>query len=58
MKIFAYVELTILEYVLFVVTNRSFMGSKAVESGLLLEIYSILTGEQSVMLWENENFIF
>ena len=35
-KIFVYVELKILEYVLFVVTNRCF-GSEAFKSGLLLK---------------------
>ena len=37
MKIFVYVELTILEYVLFVVTNICFRSSVAVKSGLLLQ---------------------
>ena len=36
-KIFVYVELKILEYVLFVVTNRCF-GSEAFKSGLLLQL--------------------
>ena len=36
-KNFVYVELKILEYVLFVVTNRCFSGSEAVKSGLLLQ---------------------
>ena len=36
MKIFVYVELTILQYVTFVVTNRCFSSSVAVRSGLLL----------------------
>ena len=55
MKIFVYVELTILQYVTFVVTNRCFNGSVAVQSGLFfnaIEIYSVLAGEQSTMLWE------
>ena len=39
MKIFGYVELTILQYVAFVVTNRFFSGSVAVQSGLLLQRY-------------------
>ena len=38
-EIFVYVELKILEYVPFVVTNRCFSGSEAVKSGLLLECY-------------------
>ena len=38
-KDFVYVELKILEYVLFVVTNRCFSGSEAVKSGLLLLRY-------------------
>ena len=36
---FFYVELTILEYVLFVATRRCFSGSVAVKSGLLLPRY-------------------
>ena len=39
----------------FMVTNRCLSGSEAVKGGLLLnaiEIHSIYTGEQSVMLWE------
>ena len=50
MKIFVYVELTILQYVTFVVTNRCFSGSVAVQSGLLLqrdEIYSVLAGKKA-----------
>ena len=39
MEIFVYVELTILQYVTFVVTNRCFSGSVAVQSGLLLQRY-------------------
>ena len=39
MKIFVYVELTILQYVTFVVTNRCFRSSVAVQSGLLLQRY-------------------
>ena len=39
MKIFVYVELTILQYVTFVVTNRCFSSSVAVQSGLLLQRY-------------------
>ena len=39
MKIFVYVELTILQYVTFVVTNRCFSSSAAVESRLLLQYY-------------------
>ena len=39
MKIFVYVELTILQYVTFVVTNRCFRSSAAVESRLLLQYY-------------------
>ena len=49
-KIFVYVELTILQYVTFVVTNRCFSGSVAVQSGLLLqrdEIYSVLAGKKA-----------
>ena len=38
-KIFVYFELTILQYVAFVVTNRCFSGSVAVQSGLLLQRY-------------------
>ena len=38
-KIFVYVELTILQYVTFVVTNCCFSGSVAVQSGLLLQRY-------------------
>ena len=37
--IFVYVESKILEYVLFVVTNRCFSGSIAVKSGLLPQRY-------------------
>ena len=50
MKTFVYVELTILQYVTFVVTNRCFSGSVAVQSGLLLqrdEIYSVLAGKKA-----------
>ena len=39
MKTFVYVELTILQYVTFVVTYRCFNGSVAVQSGLLLQRY-------------------
>ena len=39
MKIFVYVEWTILQYVTFVVTNRCFSSSVAVQSGLLLQRY-------------------
>ena len=39
MKIFVYVELTILQYVTFVVTNRCFSSSVVVQSGLLLQRY-------------------
>ena len=39
MKIFVYVELTILQYVTFVVTKRCFSGSVAVQIGLLLQRY-------------------
>ena len=39
MKIFVYVELTILQYVTSVVTNRCFRSSVAVQSGLLLQRY-------------------
>ena len=39
MKIFVHVELTILQYVTFVVTNRCFSSSVAVKSGLLLQCY-------------------
>ena len=49
------VELKMEEYVLFVVTNRCFSGSEAVNRRCCfnaIEIYSIQTGEQSVMLWE------
>ena len=38
-RIFVYVELKILEHVLFLVTNRCFSGSEAVRSGLLLQRY-------------------
>ena len=38
-KIFVYVELKILEYVLFSVTDRCFSGSDALKSGLLLQRY-------------------
>ena len=38
-KIFVYVELTILQHVTLVVTNRCFSGSVAVQSGLLLQRY-------------------
>ena len=38
-KIFVYVKLTILQYVTFLVTNRCFSGSVAVQSGLLLQRY-------------------
>lgn len=38
-KIFVYVELKILERVLFVVTNRCFSGNEAVKSGSLLQRY-------------------
>ena len=39
MEIFFYVELTILKYVTYVVTNRCFSRSVAVQSGLLLQCY-------------------
>ena len=39
MSIFVYVELTILQFVTFVVTNRCFSGSVTVQSGLLLQRY-------------------
>ena len=39
LEIFVYVELKILEYMPFVVTNRCFSGSEAVKSGLLLQRY-------------------
>ena len=55
MKIFVHVELTILQYVTFVVTNCCFSSSIAVQAGCCfnaIEIYSVLAGEQSVMLWE------
>ena len=39
MKIFVYVEYIILQYVTFVVTNRCFSRSVAVQSGLLLQRY-------------------
>ena len=39
MKIFVYVELTILQYVTFVVTNRRFSSSVVVQKGLLLQRY-------------------
>ena len=38
-KIFVYVELKILEYVLYSVANRCFSGSDALKSGLLLKRY-------------------
>ena len=39
MSIFVYVELTILQFVTFVVTNRCFSGSVTVQSELLLQRY-------------------
>ena len=39
MNIFVYVELTILQNVTFVVTNRCFNSSVAVQIGLLLQRY-------------------
>ena len=38
-EIFVFVELKILEYMPFVVTNRCFSGKEAVRSGLLLQRY-------------------
>ena len=38
-KDFFYVKLKLLEYVLFVVTNRYFSGRDAVQSGLFLQRY-------------------
>ena len=38
-SIYVYVELKILEYMPFVVSNRCFSGSEAVKSGLLLQCY-------------------
>ena len=38
-RFIVYVELTISEYVLLVVTNRCFSGSVAVKNGLLLQRY-------------------
>ena len=38
-RFFVYVELTILQYVTFVVTNRCFSSSVAVHSGLLLQCH-------------------
>ena len=52
MKIFVYVELTILQYVTFVVTNCCFSGSVADSCFNAIEIYSVLAGKQSMMLWE------
>ena len=39
MKIFVYAELTILQHVIFVVTNRYLSSSVAVQSGLLHQRY-------------------
>ena len=39
MKILVYVELTILQYFTFVVTNRCFSGSVTVQSEFLLQRY-------------------
>ena len=45
MKIFFCDELTILQYVAFVVTNRCFSGSVGVESGLLLQRFLVFWQE-------------
>ena len=52
MKIFVYVELKISKYVL---SSLILVSAKQLEAGCCFnatEIFSIQTGEQSVMLWE------
>ena len=54
-KIYVYVELKILEYVLFLSLVVISAAAKQLKAGcffIAIEIYSIQTGEQSVMLWE------
>ena len=54
-KIYVYVELKILEYVLFLSLVVVSAAAKQLKAGCFfnaVEIYSIQTGEQSVMLWE------
>ena len=54
-KIYVYVEVKILEYVLFLSLVVVSAAAKQLKAGCCfnaIEIYSIQTGEESVMLWE------
>ena len=53
-KIYVYVEVKILEYVVFLSLVVVSAAAKQLKAGCCfhaIEIYSIQTGEQSVMLW-------